>query len=974
MSQFDAPRLAFSQNVVLCSGAYALLAGVVTIVGWSLEIPRLTDWNSDGISMFPNTALCSIASGLALIILRGVPPRRLLTLTQLLAGFVASVGALTLSQHIFGFDLGIDTLLFAPSWGQGAAAAPMRIGPPASAAFMLVGIALLLMQRDWRERGISAALGVAVIAMGTLSLTGYLYGAQQMYTIPRLTGIAMQTASVLVALGIGVVASVPDREPMRAILDPSAAGMVARRTLPIVILIALTVGGIRVWIQEHGLVGMAFGTALQTLVEMALLTALVWRAVVMVRQHEQERLATEHGRSLLAAIIESSDDAIVSKTLDGVVTSWNAGAERTFGYAASEMIGESILRVVPLDRAGDVKLILEAIGRGERINQMEVERIRKDGVRIDVSLTVSPIRDADGRIVGASKIARDVTLQKRLAQEREHAMRQLSTLYDVGQAVAAELDPEHVLQMITDAATQLSGAQFGAFFDNAIDESGEHYLLHTLSGASRAAFEPFGMPRNTALFAPTFAGTGVVRASDIRQDPRYGHNPPHRGLPEGHLPVTSYLGVPVVSRTAEVFGALFLAHASPGIFNHDTERLVVALAAQAAVSLDNARLYAAEQRARETAEDSSRAKDEFLAMLGHELRNPLFAVRNAIATMTLHPDRSGRALEIAQNSVDHLSRLVDDLLDVSRITQGRVTLRRNRISFNELVERAVETARPVFEQRAIMLETEGTRRAIEVDGDAVRLEQVVGNLLTNAAKYSDGGGRVKVILEYKEGRAVLRVRDDGIGISPELLPRVFEMFVQADQALERARGGLGIGLTVVKQLVEMHGGRVTVHSDGLDTGAEFCVQLPAWLAPKERAPDRAPRRAARTPSNVRVLLVEDNRDAADSLMMLLEALGHRVRVANDGPSALEVAAANPPDVMLVDIGLPGMSGYEVATRIRQNSALGGVVLVALTGYGLEEDRRRALAAGFEYHLVKPIDPAKLDALVAGLAPEKTNLQ
>jgi two-component system CheB/CheR fusion protein len=336
-------------------------------------------------------------------------------------------------------------------------------------------------------------------------------------------------------------------------------------------------------------------------------------------------------------------------------------------------------------------------------------------------------------------------------------------------------------------------------------------------------------------------------------------------------------------------------------------------------------------------------------------------------TARLDPTRRDRALDIARRGVDQLRRLVDDLLDVARITQGRITLRTQRLPLASIIERAVETARPLIDERAhaVVLSLPGDE--VQVEGDSTRLEQVVANLLTNAAKYTNPGGQLTLMATLEGAEAVVRVRDNGIGIAPEMLSRVFNLFAQADRALDRAQGGLGIGLTVVKRLVELHGGRVEAHSEGLGRGAEFVVRLPAALAMRDDAVQTTatdgPRRTC-----ARVLLVEDNPDTAEGMRMLLDLLGHRVRAAQDGPSALEAARAIVPDVMLVDIGLPGMDGYEVARRVRADPALRHVILVALTGYGREEDRQRALSAGFNHHLVKPVNPDALQGLVAQLSP------
>jgi PAS domain S-box-containing protein len=695
------------------------------------------------------------------------------------------------------------------------------------------------------------------------------------------------------------------------------------------------------------------------------------RGVVLVFRDGTERRRVERAQALLANVVELSEDAIVTKSLDGIVTSWNAGAERIFGYAREDMVGQPILRIFPPERVEEVRRILGAIGRGERVEHFESERIRKDGRRISVSLSVSPIRDGEGNVVGASKIARDITDRKRAELERQRTLRELTTLYAVGQAVSAAFDRERVLQTITDAATELSGARYGAFL-HAGGPDGDGPTPFAISGASREAFAALGMPRTTQVFAPTFAGTHTVRVADIRSDPRYGHSAPHHGLPTGHPPVASYLAVPVINRDGEVFGGLFLGHPDPGVFSADDERVVVALAAQASIALQNARLYEAEQRARASAEQTSQEKDHFLAMLGHELRNPLAAVRNALSAAQLDPSRVERALAIASHGAEQLNRLVDDLLDVSRVTQGRLTLRREAVDLAVVVRQAVDAARALFDEHGVTPVVRVPADPCLVDGDPTRLEQVVGNLLTNAAKYSETGGQVLVAVEAAGDAALVRVSDAGIGIAPELLPRIFDLFVQGSQTLDRSRGGLGIGLRLVRQLVEMHGGSVTARSAGVGRGAEFVVRLPRHVAapvPPVAAPP-APV-ASPAPTAARVLIVEDNAGTAESLRMLLEVFGFEVRAVGDGPAALAAVRAQAPDVMLVDIGLPGMDGYELARRIRADAAANGITLVALTGYGQEEDRRDAIAAGFDHHLVKPVDVEQVRRLLADVRGRPT---
>lgn len=367
--------------------------------------------------------------------------------------------------------------------------------------------------------------------------------------------------------------------------------------------------------------------------------------------------------------------------------------------------------------------------------------------------------------------------------------------------------------------------------------------------------------------------------------------------------------------------------------------------------------------------EADRQKNEFLAMLAHELRNPLAPMRNALHLMKtpgINESMVAEARDMMERQMHQLVRLVDDLLDVSRIIRGKIELRREPVDLAVVVARAVETAQPVVEAQGHELNISLPNKPVWVEGDLIRLAQIIANLLTNAAKYTDKAGRISVIVEHENVDAVVRVKDTGVGIPPEFLPRIFELFVQGDRTLARSQGGLGIGLTLVKSLVEMHEGRVSASSEGAGKGSEFVVRLP--LLKSERS-TRDPGATGVRPYiadalRKRVLVVDDNVDAAESIGMILRVHGYDVRCVYDGPSVLKVAEAYRPDVVVLDIGLPGMSGYDVAKQLRQRPEFRRTPLVAVTGYGQEEDRRRSQEAGFDYHLTKPVDPEALQAFVA----------
>jgi PAS domain S-box-containing protein len=527
---------------------------------------------------------------------------------------------------------------------------------------------------------------------------------------------------------------------------------------------------------------------------------LIFRDVTGARRRELKRTDQLHAARLLAAIVESSDDAIISKSLDGIIQTWNRGAERLFGYRADEAVGRHISLVIPPDRIGEEDTIIAHLKAGLRIDHFETERVRSDGTRIFVSLTISPIADHLGRVTGASKIVRDITERKRIEADREQL------------------------------------------------------------------------------------------ADDLR-------------------------------RTAADLS------------------------------------------------EANRRKDEFLSLLAHELRNPLAPISNAVQALRMG-DAAGATVRdtsaLLERQVRQLSRLVDDLLDMSRITRGRIELRKEHIALAPVVNDVVEAARISCEAMNHELTVSMPEEPLTVDADPVRLAQVIGNLLNNAVKFTDRGGHIDLRVERDGEHAIIRVRDNGIGIDLEQQGRIFDMFSQVDTSLERSRDGLGIGLTLVKALAEQHGGSVTALSEGLGRGSEFVVRLP--LVDPESVTIPAVPADLRSAGRSLVLIVDDNEDSGSSLALLLELCGHEAHAATDGIEGLALAERLRPDLVLLDIGLPGLNGYEVCRRMREEPWGKDLIIAALTGWGKEEDRNRSREAGFSAHLVKPIELATLLRLLAGINP------
>jgi signal transduction histidine kinase/ActR/RegA family two-component response regulator len=632
-------------------GIYALVAGAISFGGWPFNIPRLTDWFNDGVSIQPNTAILIAIAGAAVLLL----PTGYRWITLTLGGFVAFAGTANLLQYIVGADFGFnDELLFGRSWGQNTTVSPGRFGPPASISFILVGISLVLLSlRERRPRRYVPSMALMVVLLMMFSLFGYLFGARNFYAIPWLSAIALPTSTMLLALAVSLVVSVPERQPMLLLCEHSSAGAMARTVLPILLVMIPSVTWFRGKGYELALFDLGTGRALSAAVLVLGVVVLMWIALLALRRREQRE------------------------------------------------------------------------------------------------------READRR------------------------------------------------------------------------------------------------------------------------------------------------------------------------------------------------------------------KDEFLATLAHELRNPLAPISNATSLLKLSCEDRGvfqQATETIERQLGHLVRLIDDLLDMSRISRGKLTLRHERVELAPIINQAVETCRPMVASAKHDLRVTLPSRPVYLYADPVRLCQVVSNLLNNACKFVRQDGRISLSAECRDNHVLITVKDNGIGIPPDKINGIFEMFSQVDQSLERSQSGLGIGLTLAKRLVELHGGSIDARSEGLDKGSEFVVRLPVAFD-RPPTPPQEPEDDVRPSGNLRILVVEDNRDSAESLAMLLRRTGNETSVAYDGEEAVEAAARQRPDVILLDIGLPRLNGFDVCRRIRKNSWAENILIIALTGWGQEEDRRKSADAGFDGHLVKPVDHGELTKLL-----------
>ncbi|MEO8843456.1 MAG: PAS domain S-box protein [Kofleriaceae bacterium] len=690
--------------------------------------------------------------------------------------------------------------------------------------------------------------------------------------------------------------------------------------------------------------------------------------VVILRDREQAdraldalRSSEERFRLLVDGV---RDYAIFMLDANGVVASWNRGAERIKGWTAAEIIGQPYeMFFTPEDRAANVPRTLLASAARDEVHETDGWRVRKNGERFRANAYLTALRTSTGELYGYAKVTRDLTekyqaqeLERRLAIERvareaaQATEERLRRLQAISAALSEAATPHDIAQVVLELSLPALDASGGVFY--VLGRDGSALELIAQRGHPDAVLAGF---QTLALDGAAPAVEAARQRTAVFHERLTGY-PPFGQLIEAGFQAVAALPLMVHGK---LVGALAVQFRDERRFSPSEKSMLLTISEVSAQALDRAQLFIAETDARELAESANRSKDQFLAILGHELRNPLAPIVTALKL--LPEDRaSARARDAIERNVKHLVRLVDDLLDVSRITQQKVQLEKTRVELADIVERAVELTSPLVEERQHHLDVR-VPSGLVVFGDSTRLAQVIANLVNNAAKYTERGGHIAVEAAARADRIELTVRDDGTGIAPEMLPHVFDLFAQESQSLERSHGGLGLGLAIVRSLVAMHDGTITASSEGRDRGSSFTLTLPAaaraTTVPIERITSTRLPEVSR-----RILVVDDNTDAAELMAELFRRGGHHTVVAHDGPSALQVAATFAPEIAILDIGLPVMDGYELARRLRDQ--LGSIHLIALTGYGQASDRERAVAAGFDLHLVKPVDPATLRAAIS----------
>ncbi len=836
---------------LLVTGAslYALVGGLVSLTGWAADIPLLADWGRDGIAIQPNASLAAIFAGLGLLALMNGRTRA----ATLLAVVVTLIGATALLQWLTGIDLEFvnTALMFDRTWGRNGVISPGRMGPPGSVCWTLVGVALALAARSSSAaRRIVPTLGLAAFALALLSVIGYLYSSNPLYSVAQLTVIALQTATFILAVSIALVAAVPEHIPMRWLLADGATGMVARRTLPLIIVLPLVLGRLRLAGETLGLYDSRFGTAIFSLLMITTLSALVGWTIATISRHERALRKSE--RRLTDTLAERN---VTARQLEQ-------------DQAALTRLQSLSTKLVP---AGDLQTLLGEI--------------------------VAASAELTGTGMGSILLWDPTTQRLRIAAHRGYD----AALRDYFEQ--REFAPPHP------ASTAL-----------------ERLVVDDIDGLPPALTE--------------VSEIALLRREGIR----------------------ALQSTALVDREGNLLGRLSNHFATP---HQPSERELRYVDLLARITADVIERASAEQALR----DSNRHKDAFIATLAHELRGPLAPMMNSLELL----ERAGndaviaaRARGILLRQLRQLTRLVDDLVDVSRISRDKLELRKGRVELRPILDQAIESCAELARTLGHELSVSVDPHPIHLHADPARLVQVFGNLLNNAYKYTSPNGRIGLRAGREDGALVVRVTDSGIGIAPEELESVFEIFTQSGGSVNQQQGGLGIGLYLVKRLVELHDGSVEARSAGTGYGSEFVVRLPI-LTDEAVAEDAVRNGPSPTIVPKRFLVVDDNRDSVSTLDALLQLHGHETRTAHDGAQALGLLDAFHPDVVLLDLGMPNLNGFDTCRRIRELPWGGGVLIVALTGWGSPEDRRRTNEAGFDHHFIKPVEYGALMQVLNGSA-------
>jgi signal transduction histidine kinase/PAS domain-containing protein/ActR/RegA family two-component response regulator len=979
-------RLVRYRAISIGLAVFAFCIGGVALLGWILDNPYLKRIHPSLVTMKANTAVCLMLVAVPCFLINDRSPSQFNTvIRRLFAAIVALIGLVTLSEHLFGWNTGLDQLLFHESVQEAGLSFPGRMGVAASLNFFFLGIALLF--QDARTRRAFRVSNLAVILVVTVTLLVFLYyfyGIERVERIAQYFTIALHTVVAFVSLCVSILLARPERGMIATLLGKSPGAIVARRMLP-AFLVVIILGWIRTITRNSEWFSANFSTAAFVVAVLLLLAVLIWLTALSLNRTDRERrvaeLALGDSEARLAALLEQLPVGIGLTDREGRFLIRNSVLNNFVGDRLSSFDPVFAARWRAWDEDGRLLDPSEWPSaralRGESVSPgCEMLYTAADGKQIWTRVLSVPFRDETDELSGVIVVVQDID-EQRLAENR------LDVLVRVSELIRTIQDPYELSYAVAETLGRHLQVRRCLFNETDVERDLEIVHRDYTDGARSVAGEHRISEYSTITTREMQLGNTVVN-NDSKTDPRTAADFDRIYGPNGER---AYVAVPLM-REGRWVASLWASDDRPRQWTKEELSLLQTVAERAWTAVEKLRAEAERERlltsvqeARDAAEKANQLKDEFLATLSHELRNPLNVILGYSELLLRMPEieQSPRLVQMGEalrRNAQSQSQLINDLLDLSRLQRGKISLNQETVSMPAIIDNAVETVRADAAAKGIDIRVNVGDQLLLVEGDRLRLQQIAWNLLNNAVKFTPAGGNIEIALRSENESAVFVVTDTGQGIDASFLPHVFEMFRQADGSNRRRHGGLGIGLALVHQLVQLHGGKISAESDGPNKGARFTVRLPLLREP-ERLGSPVATQAGTVELNVfaqtSFLIVDDSEDTITILEELLKVAGANVMTATNGADALRLAAENEFDVILSDISMPEMDGYEFLQRLRKIDGRQNVPVIAITGFGRNADIARARAAGFYSHLTKPLNLQVLTDVLQQLANERDGL-
>src|SRR5215213_5968494 len=983
-SHFPEQQLARYRAVSIGLAAFAFAIGAAALLGWILDNEYLKRIHPALVTMKANTAVCLMLVAVSVLLVNDRSPSQIKRgVTWLFATIVGLIGLITLSEHLFGWNTGLDQLLFYESQAEAGLSFPGRMGVAASLNFFFLGIALLcLYARRWfRVSNISVLL---VITVTFLVFLYYFYGIEQLQPFEQYFTIALHTVIAFLSLCAATLLARPERGFPATLLGNSPGAVVARRMLP-AFLVVILLGWIRTLTRSAGWFSSGFATAFFVVAVLLLLAVLIWLTALSLNRTDRERrvaeLALRDSKARLTALLEQLPVGIGLTNREGRFLIRNSLLNNFVGDQLSSRDPMFAARWRAWDDEGrplDPSEWPSARAlRGQSVSPgCEMLYTGADGKQIWTRVLSVPFRDQADELSGVIVVVQDIDEQRR-------AENRLEVLVRVSELIRTIRDPYELSYAVAETVGTHLKVRRCLFNETDVERDVEIVHRDYTDGAESVAGEHRISEYSSITTREMQLGKTVVNY-DSKTDPRTAAEYERIYDPNGER---AYVAVPLM-REGQWVASLWASDDQPRQWAKEELSLLQTVAERTWTAIEKLRAEAERERllmsvqeARDAAEKANQLKDEFLATLSHELRNPLNGILGYSELLLRMPEieESQRLVQMGEalrRNAQSQSQLINDLLDLSRLQRGKISLNQETVSLPAIIDNAVETVRADAAAKGIEIRTNVGDQLLLVEGDRLRLQQIAWNLLNNAVKFTPAGGSIEIALSKENDSAVFVVTDTGQGIDASFLPHVFEMFRQADGSNRRRHGGLGIGLALVHQLVQLHGGTISAESDGPNKGARFTVRLPLL---RETTGLGSPVVASSGAVQLNVfaqtnfLILDDSEDTIAMLEKLLKVAGANVVSATNGADALRLAAENEFDVILSDISMPEMDGFEFLQRLRKIDGRQDVPVVAITGFGRSADIARARAAGFYSHLTKPLNLQVLTEVLQQLAKEKDGL-